>query len=515
MLSFVSLGSKSPAVYILAACLIALVVASRIRLYLVRRAFKKEHGCQPIQAKWPIKDPIFALDVMRTTFKRGREGKILEGAAERFRRMGCYTYKYANFTTPVISTAEPENIKTVLALRFKDYSLGMRKLAFTPLLGQGIFNADGETWAHSRHIIRPSFVRDQVADLNTFERHIAYLFKAIPHDGSTANIQELFFRFTIDSATEFLFGQSTNSLRVYKPGAGPQEDAAFAEAFAIAQNDVVVRGRLGNLAMLTRNKKAQQAIKVCHEYVDQFVDDAVRHNEMTDVEKKAAGSGEKYIFLHELAKSMNDKKSMRYEALNVLLAGRDTTASLLSNMFFELAKQPAIWTKLREEVAQLDGVPPTYEQLKSLKYLKWCMNESLRIHPVVPGNSRLAERDTVLPLGGGPNGMSPLFVPKGTLVTYSPWTMHRRPEFFGEDVEIFRPERWETLRPGWEYLPFNGGPRICLGQQYALAEAGYVTARLAMQFEKLESRQPGPWKEALQLTLSCGGGTKVGMFAEA
>jgi cytochrome P450 len=90
--------------------------------------------------------------------------------------------------------------------------------------------------------------------------------------------------------------------------------------------------------------------------------------------------------------------------------------------------------------------------------------------------------------------------------------MHRRPEFFGADVEVFRPERWETLRPGWEYLPFNGGPRICLGQQYALAEAGYVTARLAMAFERLESRQPGPWREALSLTLSCGGGTRVGLY---
>lgn len=74
---------------------------------------------------------------------------------------------------------------------------------------------------------------------------------------------------------------------------------------------------------------------------------------------------------------------------------------------------------------------------------------ALRLYPVVTGNTRCAEVDTILPLGGGDDGKSPLFIPKGQAVQWSLYTMHRRKEFYGEDAEEFKPERWEKLRPGW------------------------------------------------------------------
>jgi cytochrome P450 len=89
--------------------------------------------------------------------------------------------------------------------------------------------------------------------------------------------------------------------------------------------------------------------------------------------------------------------------------------------------------------------------------------KALRIHPVVPANSRVCYKDTVIPVGGGPDGKSPVFVGKGTIVGYWTYAMHRRQDLYGPDADEFIPERWEKLRPGWEYLPFNGGPRICLG----------------------------------------------------
>jgi cytochrome P450 len=68
------------------------------------------------------------------------------------------------------------------------------------------------------------------------------------------------------------------------------------------------------------------------------------------------------------------------------------------------------------------------------------------------------------------------------------------------------------LRPGWEYLPFNGGPRICLGQQFALLEASYTTIRLMQKFPRIEPRDERPWSEWITLTLASGPGTKVALF---
>ena len=76
-------------------------------------------------------------------------------------------------------------------------------------------------------------------------------------------------------------------------------------------------------------------------------------------------------------------------------------------------------------------------------------NSALRLYPTVPGNARTAVVDTILPLGGGEDGKSPLFIPKGQMVQYSVYAMHRRKDLYGEDAEEFKPERWETYRPGW------------------------------------------------------------------
>lgn len=139
----------------------------------------------------------------------------------------------------------------------------------------------------------------------------------------------------------------------------------------------------------------------------------------------------------------------------------------------------------------------------------------------MPLNFRVANKDTSLPLGGGPDQKSPIYIKKGYAVAYSVWAMHRRTDFYGPDAHTFRPERWEENgRHGWEYLPFNGGPRICLGrkfsslrypqepgpgmltqpEQYALTEASYTVVRLLQHFDTLENADPLAGDEPLKLS---------------
>ncbi|KAL4881318.1 cytochrome P450, partial [Aspergillus karnatakaensis] len=490
-------------------------LAAAIYIYtkrlLARRHFTNLHNCEPIQHSHN-KEPFFGLDTLPGTINAVRQHRILERGCELYRAYGN-TFTVTELARNAIITIEPENIKTILSLRFKDYGISFRLAPFKPLLGKGIFDTDGEHWAASRALIRPSFAREQVADLSILEGLFQDLLVLLPRDGESAvDLMDLFFRYTIDSATEFLFGQSVATLK--KTG----NQLGFAEAFHYAQEAVIVRATLGPLSVFYRDRRADEANRICREFVQQFVDEAFDTVEMKKIgqEEKEKGShtGEKRpkrIFSHELAWRTSDRSRVLDELMNILLAGRDTTASALSNLFFMLAKMPEVWEKLRREVAGLQGRPPTYEELRTLKYVQACVNESLRLHPVVPRNEREAIVDTVLPLGGGKDGLSPVFVPKGTLVAYNIYAMHRRQDIYGADAEEFRPERWEDgrLQPRWGYLPFNGGPRICIGQRYALTEVSYVLVRMVQEFKGLESKDDGEWVENLALTLCPKGGVKV------
>jgi cytochrome P450 len=156
------------------------------------------------------------------------------------------------------------------------------------------------------------------------------------------------------------------------------------------------------------------------------------------------------------------------------MAGRDTSASMMSNAWFELSKHSDVWNRLRKEVDTFNGLPPTYNQLQNMPYLRAVFNESMRLYPQVPENGRVALEDTVLPLGGGKDGKSPIFVPKGKVVMWSLYALHRRKDIFGDDADSFRPERWldqdgkEGVKPDWGYLAFGGGPRVCMGRKFIL-----------------------------------------------
>ena len=210
----------------------------------------------------------------------------------------------------------------------------------------------------------------QLRDLDSLEQHVQLLLDRVPRDGSTVDLQELFFCLTLDSGTEVLFGESVGSLHQTSEHT---EHHRFVEAYELCQARVILRPKYALLRALKRDPKFDESCKIVHNYVDRYVRGVLdaRNNDLKDVEKNPA----RYVFLEELAKETRDPICLRDEVLNVLLAGRDTTASLLSNTFHVLARRPDIWRDLCAEVAQLHGGKPTYEELRNMTFVRRLLNE--------------------------------------------------------------------------------------------------------------------------------------------
>jgi cytochrome P450 len=338
-----------------------------------RHLFKREKGCKP-EPRYPHLESIFGIDIFLENLRLSKTGGFLDAVSARYKRVGEGIHTYSSLLTGerVIQTCEPENIKAILATQFKDFNLPSgRKKAFAPIFGHGIFTTDGKEWEASRALLRPNFNRSQVGDLDTFESHITKLIERIPRDGSTVDLQPLFFMLTMDSATEFLFGHSAGSLEI---GASHERGIKFAQAFTDSTEKTGKMARLGKFGGMFKDKEYIEDVKFVHEYVQEYVQKAVNLHKTGKQEKFGEGKS-KYVFLEELAQTGYNEKKIQDELLNILLAGRDTTASLLSYLFYTLARQPEIFNKLRSEVMELGDKRPTFEQIKSCKYLQWVLNE--------------------------------------------------------------------------------------------------------------------------------------------
>ncbi|KAL6454247.1 CYP52A10 Cytochrome P450 52A10 [Candida maltosa Xu316] len=462
-----------------------LIAAYFIGKHVYTNYLMRKHHAEPILDV--VDDGAFGFKFGFQSLKAKKIGKQIDLIFSKFneaKHPSIGTFMTRNFGMKLILTKDPENIKAMLATQFNEYTLGQRLNFLAPLLGKGIFTLDGNGWKHSRAMLRPQFSRDQIG-----HKHV------LKNKGSFFDIQELFFRFTVDSATEFLFGESVSSLKDESIGydqegidfAGRKD---FAEAFNKSQVYLSTRTLLQSLYWLVNSSDFKRCNNIVHKFSDYYIKKALTGTP-EELEKHSS-----YIFLYELAKQTRDPIVLRDQSLNILLAGRDTTAGLLSFAVFELGRNPEVWSKLRQEIGHKFGLDSysrvediSFELLKSCEYLKAVLNETLRLYPSVPRNARFAAKNTTLPHGGGKDGMSPILVKKGQTVMYSVYALQRDEKYYGKDANEFRPERWfepEVRKLGWAFLPFNGGPRICLGQQFALTEASYVLARLVQSFETLE-----------------------------
>ncbi|KAK4101894.1 cytochrome P450 [Parathielavia hyrcaniae] len=390
---------------------------------------------------------------------------------------GNNLYQYLLIGPRAYHILHPKNVEALLSTNFRDYGFGCRPAVFAPLLGNGIFAQEGAAWKHSRELLRKQFTRAQYQNL----RHFTSTLRA-----------------GVDQAAE---------------------NREFAESFNVAQEGLAKRFRLAPFHFFYNSASFHKACRIVHRFVERYI------REQGLMENGQLLHGEKAVdsaswFIRQVAAESATETDLRDQLLNVLLAGRDTTACCLSWTFRLLVRHPQALERLRREVKSVMGdlSSPTREQIRRTPFLGCVVNESLRLYPPVPLNNREAVKTTILPTGGGPDGSSPILVRKGELVVFSQYVNSRRKNIFGADADEFQRERWETGeldKIGWAYFPFIGGPRQCLGEDFVLMEVSYTTVRLLQQYRTIElpegepNEPVGTERQKLTLVFSSADGCRV------
>ena len=348
-------------------------------------------------------------------------------------------------------------------------------------------------------MLRPQFAREIMLLHDTEERHHQNLLQhlAVRSDGWTDRVDmaPLFQRLTMDSSTQLLFGRSTDSqiaaLRHGHKEGTTVDFSSFNDAYERGLYTVSIRNFLEEFHWFYNPGHYKDDCRVVHAYVDQFVQEGLRRADSTDTK-----TVNKYCFLDELIKETRDPIELRNYLMNILVAARDTTSSALAWAIYLLAHNVEVFHKLRQTILNDFGTHNSpknldFTSIKACTYLQHVLNETLRLYPPVPAGQKNTVRDTSLPVGGGPDGTSPVYIRKGKTVAWFVGAMHRRKDLWGADANEFRPDRWIGRKATWEYLPFNGGPRICLGQQQALALASFTIIRLLQKFDDIQAADNG------------------------
>jgi cytochrome P450 len=219
---------------------------------------------------------------------------------------------------------------------------------------------------------------------------------------------------------------------------------------------VGIRIVLGPLKFLVPKKKWHETIVKSHRYADYYIDKALQYRYKFlagEIDTSVSGNKQSDILLYNMAEKTG------------VMASQDATSNLIGNVFFLLARHPDIWQKVRKEVLLVDG-DLEFNRLMGMTYLQKVITEgivppprvlahinpnlvrvALRIYPVFSTLGRAALRDTILPVGGGPDGRSPIFALKGTRFDTSFYSLHHLPEIWGPDAEEFNSDRWDTIKP--------------------------------------------------------------------
>lgn len=336
------------------------------------------------------------------------------------------------------------------------------------IVGNGLLSSEGDFWRGQRRIVQPAFHRERLKNMARTMTEAAGKMLGRWETGTEndpLDIDAEMSRLTLEITGRTLFSADVT-------GEAGQVGQALQTVLTLGFQRT---GRFLPVPLkipTQNNRRYRNAVEKLNGVVD-------------DLAQKRRESGESRDDLLSMlleARAENGEslspRQLRDEAMTVLTAGYETTARALTWTWYLLDANPPVREKLDEELERvLGGRPPGFEDLGRLSYTEMVFKESMRLMPPVWGLSRLvAEEDEV----GG------YTIPKGSRVILSQYVTHRHPDFW-EEPEIFAPERFASEksagRPKYAYFPFSGGPRQCIGNNFATMEAKLVLAAVAQRYK--------------------------------
>lgn len=364
----------------------------------------------------------------------------------------------------------PENARYVLQENQKNFSKQTRGYAaLRKVLGNGLVTSEGGFWLRQRRIAQPAFHRQRIARFA--ETMVRLTEDTLPAFDAAARRGA-----TVDAATEMM----TLTLRIVGwtllSTEVAQESARVGGALNAVLHQVIERTTaifdFPQVVPTPANVRLRRARAVLDDVVLRLIAERRRSGE---------DAGDLLGMLmsardEETGEGMTDAQ-LRDEVMTIFLAGHETTANALTWTLFLLSSHPDVVRRLRGELSDvLGGRSPTFEDLPKLSYTLQVIQESMRLYPPVWILVRRCESDDVI---------AGFRVPKHVFVAVPPVILHRDPRIF-ERPEAFDPDRFAPDRaaklPRFAYLPFSGGPRVCIGNSFALMESQLILATLLQRF---------------------------------
>jgi cytochrome P450 len=326
-------------------------------------------------------------------------------------------------------------------------------------LGNGLLTSDGELWRRQRKLMAQAFTPKRIQDYG--ETMVAVTDRGLNlHDGQLINLHAEMNRLTMLVVAAVLFGAAISAEQVALVGTTMETVAEF---YANSPEAMLMLPRWVPTPLNRRvNAAVEQLDSVVYSIIGQRRRGEPR-NDLLDTLLAARDEGGTH---------MSDQQ-LRDEVMTLFLAGHETTSLALAHTIYLLAKHPEVERKLVSELDEvLAGRLPTVEDAKSLRYTKQVLDESMRLYPPAWATGREVSREVEI---------AGYRIPKGSQLLMSQWLVHRDARFF-PDPEAFDPDRWlperAKLIPRYAYFPFGGGPRVCIGNHFAMLEATLLLAVL-------------------------------------